>query len=88
MDFICKVDKLGKNKKLREKEKVLSKHCTFGAHELFVNEGNRQLSSKWTIQVQVKISMHLPDGRILMVDEIRNLPAKQIGRKQKKNISI
>lgn len=73
-----------KIKKIREKEKFSTSQVIECPSSMYVLEANRQLSSKWTIQVNVKVSMKLPDGRVLVVDEIKNLPAKQIGRREKK----
>ena len=73
-----------KRKRLREKEEILLDSKFNIDESVFAIKANRQLSSKWTVQVKVNISVTLEDGRVLVVSEIRNLPAKQIGRKEKK----
>jgi len=75
---------LKKQKRLREKENIKALDALECVLDTHIIEANRQLSSKWTIAVKIEATMALEDGRILIVDETRNLPARQIGRKQSK----
>lgn len=73
---------MSKTKQIREKEYYHSDDMHVKDENAFVVEATRQLSNKWTLLIKVYANVRLPDGRILVVDEQRALPGRQIGRKK------
>lgn len=67
----------------RKKEKISFVDMKIIKKKIVVLEANRQLSSKWTIALDIELKIKLLDGRILSAWIDKRIPARQIGRRKK-----
>lgn len=70
---------------IKEKEKIVKADLAVLKKKIVILEANRQLSSKWTISLDIEIEIRLPDGRLLSAWVDKTIPARQVGRREKKS---